>query len=109
MSDEEEMVSVYLADDYDGGTWFLTDWGGPKDYLIPRSQLERWEAAETAWKAAQIEIRRVMHEQADRIRELNAKRPKSKISQWVQDIYGPLLQSSLEQGAMNTLHRKEPE
>lgn len=99
MSDEEEMVAVDLDDDYYTGPYVSSHDGYPKDYLVTRSQLERWQAAEAAWEAAQSEIEQTMREQRERVRALRAQRPKSQVFQWAQNIYGPLLQAQLEQGA----------
>lgn len=93
---EKEMVAVNLGDDYYQGACFSTQDGVPKDYLVPRSQLERWEAAKAAYESMQSEIEQVMDEQRERVRALNAERPKSQISGFIQDIYGPLVQRALE-------------
>lgn len=101
MSDsEEEMVAVYLgASDYETNAYFSTDPTYERDYLVPRSQFERWEAAKAAWIAVEREIERVMDEQRERVRALNAQRPKSQLGSWVEKIYGPVLQQQLENSA----------
>lgn len=99
MSDDEERVAVSLGDDYYTGAYFLTrdvDSSVAADYLVPRSQLERWEAAKAAYEEMQSEVDKVMREQRERIRAINAKRPKSQVSRFVQDIYEPLIRQALE-------------
>jgi hypothetical protein len=104
---EEEMVAVNLGDDYDKGPFFTTDWG-PKDYLVPRSQLERWEAAEAAYESMQSEIERVMDEQRERVRALRAERPKSQFASLLERIYEPTIRAALEQQAhLNTMLGKD--
>lgn len=106
MSDqtEEEIVPVNLGDDWDKGPYFTTDWG-PMDHLVPRSQLERWRAAQAAYEEMQSEIDRVMDEQIERIREINAARPKSQLSLLVEKIYQPAMEAALR---MQPLSRVAP-
>lgn len=94
MSSEEELVQVNLGNDYECGESFTTVWG-PKDYLVPRSQLERWEAVQTAYEAMQAEIRQVMDEQRERIRALYAGRPKSPLQRWVEQAYAKQMNFAL--------------
>lgn len=69
----EEIVRVNLGDDYYKGAYFDT-FSGPKDYEVPRSQLERWEAVEAAYLEMQDEIEQVMKEQQERVAALNQER-----------------------------------
>lgn len=104
----EELVAVNLGDDYERGEFFTTDWG-PKDHLVPRSQLERWEAVQTAYEAVQAEIRQVMDEQRERVRALYAGRPKSPMAKFLEQAYAkqvtfalnasPLLRGANHQGS----------
>lgn len=93
MSDEE-LVPVNLGNDYERGEFFTTEWG-PKDHLVPRSQLERWEAVQAAHEAMQAEIESVMDEQRERINALYASRPKSVISSFIEDVYSKRLTFAL--------------
>lgn len=96
MSDsEEEMVAVNLGDDYYKGAYFSTYEGYSKDCLVPRSQLERWEAAKAAYESMQSEVEQVMDEQRERVRALRAERPKSHLSSFIQDTYGPVIEGEL--------------
>ncbi|GHJ34235.1 hypothetical protein ACFV4E_22490 [Streptomyces hygroscopicus] len=45
---------VHLGDDYDQGEYFREDPNG--EYEIPREQLDRWKAAEDAYRKMQEEI-----------------------------------------------------
>lgn len=103
----EETVKVGLGDDYYQGAYYSTT-GSLLEYEVPRSTLERWEAAQAAYGAMQDEIEKVMREQAERIRALRKERSPSKVTSWVQDIYGPAI---LAQLALPTIVQvpKEPE
>lgn len=87
MSDEEEMVAVDLGEDYYLGAYFTTD--HPRDYLIPRSQLERWEAAQAAYEDMQSEIEQVMNAQRERARALRTERwgTKSPMARFLEGVY----------------------
>lgn len=105
----EEMVAVNLGDDYDKGPFFTTDWG-PRDYLIPRSQLERWEAAEAAHGQMQTEIDQIMDEQSERIREINAARPKTQLSSLIEQAYSRQMAFAFSiHPLLRGLKHKEPE
>lgn len=93
MSDDEEMVSISLGDDYYQGPFFSTGHG---DYLVPRSRLERWEAAKAAYEEMQEDILCAMDEQRERMREINAQRPKTQTARFLEGLYGPLIQRALE-------------
>jgi methionine synthase II (cobalamin-independent) len=62
----EETVKVDLGSDYHIGAYFRTV-GSEQYYEVPRSQLKRWEAAQTAYEAMQDEIEQVMQEQRERV------------------------------------------
>lgn len=94
---EEEMVAVNLGDDYYQGAYFSAHDELPKDYLVPRSQLERWEAAGAAYESIQSEIAQVMDEQRERVRALRAERPKSQFASFVEQIYEPTVRAALDQ------------
>jgi hypothetical protein len=97
---DEEMVAVRLssAGYYGEDSLFSEDPAyAPLDYLVPRSQLERWKAAKASYEAAQDEIEQVMGEQRERVNALYAERPESPVSKFIQDIYAPLIQRALEQ------------
>lgn len=81
------MVPVQLSNDYYLGACFSDDprYGG--DYVVPRSTLKRWEAAKAAYEAMQAEIDQVMDEQRERIRAINAQRPKTYLQKTIEDIY----------------------
>jgi hypothetical protein len=84
------MVACSLGDDYYQGAYFITqdmDSSCRGDYLVPRSQLERWEAARAAYEDMQSEIEQVMNEQRERIRAISAQRPKSPMAQAVEQVY----------------------
>lgn len=99
MSDgEEEMVAARLGDDYYQGAYFVTkedDSSGDFDYLIPRSQMEHWEAAKAAYEAMQSEIEQVMEEQCERIRALNAQRPETPLASFIKSVYANHLVAQL--------------
>lgn len=92
----EETVRVGLGDDYYQGAYYSTT-GSLLEYEVPRSTLERWEAAQAAYSAMQDEINQVMREQAERVRALREKRSPAQIrvASWVQDIYGPAILAQL--------------
>jgi len=93
MSDEE-MVRVALGDDYYTGAFFNTTASGDlKDYVVPRSQLERWKAARVAYEAMQAEVETVMREQVERYR---ARHPKTVIGSILEELYKPAIISALQ-------------
>lgn len=95
----EAMVKVGLSDDYYQGAYFRT-MDGHLDYEVPRSQLERWEAAQAAYGAMQDEIERVMREQRDRVFALAMERRKgqpSSIPPVVQEVYTEAIMRMLQQ------------
>lgn len=102
MSDsEEEMVAVGLGDDYYQGAFFGTVETGsslPMDYLVPRSQLERWEAAKAAYEDMQSEIDTAMDEQRERVMALRRERrgPKSPMQDFIERVYGQRIIDALQ-------------
>lgn len=94
----EEMVKVGLGDDYYQGAYFSTS-GALLDYEVPRSTLERWEAAQAAYSAMQDEIGRVMDEQAERARALRKERnpEPSLLERMIKDSYVPVITQALRQ------------
>jgi hypothetical protein len=103
----EETVKVGLGDDYYQGAYYSTT-GSLLEYEVPRSQLERWEAAQAAYSAMQDEIGQVMREQAERIRALRKERSPSRMTSIIQDIYGPAILAQLAQPITIRIP-KEPE
>lgn len=106
MSDEEEMVAVRLSGGgYEEDAFFSEDpMYAPLDYLVPRSQVERWKAACAAYEAMQYEIGQAMDEQRERVRALVAERPKSQLGSWVEKLYQPAMEAALQ---MQPLRRRE--
>lgn len=107
----EETVNVALGDDYYQGAYFRTV-DGPLDYEVPKSQLERWEAAEAAYGAMQDEIERVMREQADRVRALYQERHKNKPSMIPPALlaaYGEVIMQTLQQSALSGRRARDEE
>lgn len=105
----EETVKVALGDDYYQGTYFRAV-DGFLDYEVPRSQLERWEAAQAAYGAMQDEIEQVMREQSRRVLALMLERRKgqpSTVSPIVQAVYEDAITRMLQQAPL--LRRKEGE
>lgn len=103
----EELVPVSLDDDYYQGPGYTT---GRGDYLVPRSRLERWEAAQAAYGEMQQDILRVMDEQRERVREISAQRPKTQTALFLERLYGPVLQATLESNTyLSKAAQKEPE
>lgn len=90
----EETVRVGLGDDYYQGAYYSTT-GSLLEYEVPRSTLERWEAAQAAYSAMQDEIEKVMREQAARIRALRKERGPTRMSSVIKDIYGPAILAQL--------------
>lgn len=89
----EEMVKVSLGDDYYLGAYFNAQ-NGPRDYEIPKSQWERWEAATAAYEAMQNEIEQVMRDQRDKVWALRQAKP-SPLGDMIQKVYGPAIEASL--------------
>jgi hypothetical protein len=97
----EEMVSVGLGDDFYLGAYFTTS--GVTDYEVPRSTLERWEAAKAAFEAMQGEIERVMQEQRDRVLALALERRKgqpSTVPPAIQAAYEEVIKRVIQQGSL---------
>ena len=93
----EETVKVALGDDYYQGAYFRAAGG---DYEIPKSQLERWEAASAAYGAMQDEIQQVKQEQRDRVFALAVERRKgqpSLVPLAVQEAYSEAILRMLKQ------------
>lgn len=90
----EETVKVGLGDDYYQGAYYSTT-GSLLEYEVPRSTLERWEAAQAAYGAMQDEIEKVMREQAERIRAQRKERGPTRMSSVIEDIYGPAILAQL--------------
>lgn len=90
------MVSVSLGDDYYQGAYFATE-GARLDYEIPRSQLERWEAAKTAYRAMQAEIEEVMEQQHERAQALTRERRKASgdPTAFLRTLYEPSINAML--------------
>lgn len=96
---KEETVKVDLGDDYYQGAYFRTG-DGFLDYEVPKSQLERWEAARAAYEAMQGEIEQVMQDQRDRVLALSLERRKgqpSVLSSVVQEAYEKAIVQMLRQ------------
>lgn len=105
----EETVRVGLGDDYYQGAYFRTE-DTDLDYEIPRSQLERWEAAQAAYGVMQDEIEQVMREQGNRVLALMLERRKGEphgVSKFVQTAYEDAITKMLQQSSL--LPRKEGE
>jgi hypothetical protein len=105
----EETVKVGLGDDYYQGAYFSTA-ATYLDYEVPRSQLERWEAAQAAYGAMQDEIEQVMREQSRRVLALMLERRKGQpntVSKLVQVAYEDAITRMLQQAPL--LRRKEGE
>lgn len=105
----EEVVKVALGDDYYQGAYFRTTYGH-LDYEVPKSQLERWEAAQAAYSAMQDEIERVMEQQRDRVLALLLERRKGQpsiVPPAVQAAYSDAIMRMLQQPPL--LRRKEGE
>lgn len=99
-------MKVALGDDYYQGAYFSTV-SSLLDYEVPRSQLERWEAAAEAYEAMQTEIERVMRDQTERVRALRQERNPSRVVSTIQEVYGPVITAQLAQFVIPPL--KEPE
>lgn len=84
---EEELVPIELGDNYYLGAQFYS--GVTGDYFVPRSTLERWEAALDAYDDMQDEIEKVMREQFERVSALRAERrgPKSPMQTFIEQVY----------------------
>lgn len=98
----EEIVKVALGDDYYQGAYFRTV-DGFLDYEVPKSQLERWEAAEAAYGAMQDEIEKVMEQQRDRVLALMMERRKdqpSTVPPVIQEAYSNAIMQMLKQGPL---------
>lgn len=107
---EEEIVRVSLGDDYYQGAYFNTDSGYPRDYEVPKSQLERWEAAKAAYEAMQGEIEQVMQEQRERALALMLERRKgqpSTVPPAIQAAYESAIAQMLSQSPL--LRKERPE
>lgn len=108
MSDGEELVAVSLGNDYYLGNQFSTV-ATARDYMVPRSTLERWEAAMAAYEAMQAEIDTVMDEQRERIRALRAQEPESPIAKAIQEVYASKMAFTLGASPLlRGLKHKEP-
>ena len=102
-------MNVALGDDFYTGAYFRTA-GLPLDYEVPRSQLERWEAAQAAYEAMQAEIERVMDEQRQRVLALMLERRKgqpSGIPPAIQAAYESAIAQALAQPLL--LGKEQPE
>lgn len=98
----EETVKVALGDDYYLGAYFRTV-DGFLDYEVPKSQLERWEAAQAAYGAMQDEIEKVMEQQRDRVLALMLERRKgqpSTVPPVIQKAYEDAIARMLKQGPL---------
>lgn len=105
----EETVKVGLGDDYYHGAYYRTV-DADLDYEVPKSQLERWEAAQAAYGAMQDEIEQVMREQRQTALALMLERRKGKphgVSKLVQAAYEDAITKMLQQSSL--LPRKEGE
>jgi hypothetical protein len=100
------MVPVSLGDDYYTGAYFSTG-NLPEDYEVPKSQLERWEAAKTAYEAMQAEIGQVMDEQRERAREAHRARPVGPMGDFLERAYSARIEAALRTPPM--FRAKEPE
>lgn len=101
MSDEEEMVACSLGDDYYKGEYFITqdmDSSCQGDYLVPRSQVERWEQAMADYGQMQTEIDQVMSEQRERVMALRRERrgPKSPMAEFIERVYSQRVIDALQ-------------
>lgn len=106
----EDMVRVNLGDGYYEGAYFNTGLGVPEDYEVPRSQLERWEAAKAAYEAMQSEIEQVMEQQRDRVLALMLERRKGQPSTAppaIQAAYEGAIKQMLSQSPL--LRKERPE
>lgn len=103
----EETVRVSLGDDYYRGPYFSATDGTPRDYEIPRSQLERWEAVKAAYGAMQGEIEQVMREQRERALEARRARPASPMDDFLKRAYGARIEAAMRTPPM--FRAKEPE
>jgi hypothetical protein len=98
----EETVRVGLGDDYYHGAYFRTV-DTDLDYEVPRSQLERWEAASAAYDAMQDEIGQVMEQQRHKALTLMLERRKGKphgVSKFVQAAYEDAITKMLQQSSL---------
>lgn len=98
----EGTVQVALGDDYYKGAYFRTV-DGDLDYQVPKSTLERWEAAEAAYGAMQDEIEQVMQEQRDRVLALLLERRKdrpSTIPPAIQAAYADAITRMIQQASL---------
>lgn len=98
----EETVKVGLGDDYYQGAYFRTV-NAFLDYEVPKSQLERWEAALEAYGAMQEEIERVMQEQRDRVLALSLERRKGQpttVPSAIQEAYGEAIMRAIQQAPL---------
>ena len=106
----EEIAKVSLGDDYYQGAYFSTV-AAHLDYEIPKSQLERWEAAVAAYSAMQDEIEKAMREQWDRVLALSLERRKGRqpdtVPKFVQEAYRDAITKMLE--APFLLRKERPE
>jgi hypothetical protein len=103
----EETVKVGLGDDYYHGAYFRTV-DADLDYEVPKSQLERWEAAQAAYGAMQDEIGQVMTEQRSQALALMLERRKGQpgvIPKLIQAAYEDVIRQTLQQSSL--LPRKE--
>jgi hypothetical protein len=103
----EETVKVGLGDDYYQGAYYSTT-DSLLEYEVPRSTLERWEAAQAAYGAMQDEIEKVMRDQAARIRAQRPALSPGRMTSIIQDIYGPAILAQLAQPITIRIP-KEPE
>jgi hypothetical protein len=105
----EETVKVDLGDDFYQGAYFSTT-ATYLDYEVPKSQLERWEAAQAAYEAMRAEIGRVMQDQRDRVFALHMERRKgqpSTVPPAIQAAYESAIARMLEQPQL--LRKEQPE
>lgn len=105
----EEIVKVALGDDYYQGAYFRTV-DGYLDYEVPKSQLERWEAAQAAYGAMQAEIEKVMEQQGNRVLALmleRRKRQPSTVPPAIQAAYESAIAQMFQQGPL--LRKERPE
>jgi hypothetical protein len=103
----EETARVSLGDDCYQGAVFSTADGMPKDYEVPKSQLERWEAAKAAYEAMQGEIEQVMREQREQALEASRARPRSQVGIALEKAYSTRISEMLRTPPM--FRAKEPE
>lgn len=111
MSDEAMIAAILSGSDYESPASFSTDPSYDLDYLIPRSRLERWEAAQAAYEAMQHEIDQVMEEQRERVSALRAERrgPKTPMEDFIETAYSKLMTFALQQRPLLRDSEKEPE